>query len=468
MESLKVITLNVRGLNDMFKCRKLIQWLKDSNYDIMCLQETYLTECKENMIYDVWNAKYSIHNFSDSPHSRGVSILLNPKLDVQIIDTYKCNNARIIITNVKISGNVLSVVNVYAPNKPNSRKEFFHRLYKQIGMRTLNDSCIVMAGDFNCCLNVRDRLSASVWNDPSRVALLDVLHKYDLHDCHAVKDRGVSFTWETADGSIKSRLDYVFISGKLKNSLGRLASRYFIGSKQGERLSDHRFVSVVLENTVNTRGTGYWKMNTAYVHDEVYKENVQEIIRSIKQKKGTITPSLLWELVKIEIKTYSVTYAALKAKDRRKKEREIETELTKLEGKYDEQCRKKREALQSELNDINSEKVKGQQIRAKAEWREKGERSNKYFFRLEKSRQSLSAISSLKQSGHTVTDNKTLQDIIAGFYEDLYRSKAVSQDEIDAYLQGIDIPQLSEAQKKYVRQGNRQAGVKRCSQVLKR
>ena len=64
---------------------------------LMCLQETYLTECKEKMINDVWSAEYSINNFTDSPHSRGVSILFNPRCDVQIIDTYKCDNARVII-----------------------------------------------------------------------------------------------------------------------------------------------------------------------------------------------------------------------------------------------------------------------------------------------------------------------------------------------------------------------------------
>lgn len=446
MDSLKVITLNVRGLNDQLKCRKLMQWLKDSNYDIMCLQETYLTECKEKMINDVWSAEYSINNFTDSPHSRGVSILFNPRCDVQIIDTYKCDNARVIITNVKISGNIICIVNVYAPNKPNSRKDFFHKLHKLIGMRTLNDSCTVMAGDFNCCLNVRDRISPSVQNDCSRGALLDILHKYDLHDCYAIKDRGVSYTWEASDGSTKSRLDYMFISGKLKNSLGGLASRYFIGSKHGERISDHKFVSAVLENIVTTRGPGYWKMNTEYLHDDRYKARIQEIIKNIKQKKGTYTPSLLWELVKIEIKSFSASYAVVKAKDRRKKEKEIEAELTKLEGRYDDQTKNKREALQSELNEIYSEKVKGQQIRAKAEWREKGERSNKYFFRLEKSRQSHNAISSLKLNGHVVTENSKLHDIIAEYYENLYKSDAVSQVEIDAYLQDLVLPHLSEAQ----------------------
>ena len=207
-------------------------------------------------------------------------------------------------------------MNVYAPNKPNSRKDFFHKLHKLIGMRTLNDSCTVMAGDFNCCLNVRDRISPSVQNDCSRGALLDILHKYDLHDCYAIKDRGVSYTWEASDGSTKSRLDYMFISGKLKNSLGGLASRYFIGSKHGERISDHKFVSAVLENIVTTRGPGYWKLNNQLLNDTEYINNIQKVVvDTVNEFKSVNFYRLLWEIVKIKIKEFSIKYAVCRKKN---------------------------------------------------------------------------------------------------------------------------------------------------------
>ena len=44
MNNLKIVTLNVRGIRDKKKRFILINWLKSKKYDIVCLQETFVTE----------------------------------------------------------------------------------------------------------------------------------------------------------------------------------------------------------------------------------------------------------------------------------------------------------------------------------------------------------------------------------------------------------------------------------------
>ena len=63
-----------------------------------------------------WDGK-TIHSFSDSSFSRGVSILLSKKYNLDILNVHKSNDDRKLLVNGKIDDEFLTIVNVYAPNK---------------------------------------------------------------------------------------------------------------------------------------------------------------------------------------------------------------------------------------------------------------------------------------------------------------------------------------------------------------
>lgn len=78
MCALKIISVNARGLNLKEKREKLYSWISDTNIDICFLQETHYIEKNEFQYNCNWSGK-SIHAFSDSNFSRGVSILFKKK-----------------------------------------------------------------------------------------------------------------------------------------------------------------------------------------------------------------------------------------------------------------------------------------------------------------------------------------------------------------------------------------------------
>ena len=82
---LKILTLNVRGLNDCNERRKLFSWLKDTKPDIKCLQETFCTSKLLPLFNSEWTGK-AYHSLSDSSHSRGVAILVSSNLNYEVID----------------------------------------------------------------------------------------------------------------------------------------------------------------------------------------------------------------------------------------------------------------------------------------------------------------------------------------------------------------------------------------------
>ena len=60
--SLKIITLNARGLVSIIKRRKLYIWLKRQNFDIIFLQEVHCTKLNVESFRTLWqgNSYYGL------------------------------------------------------------------------------------------------------------------------------------------------------------------------------------------------------------------------------------------------------------------------------------------------------------------------------------------------------------------------------------------------------------------------
>ena len=108
MHDLNIVSVYVRGLNSVEKRNVFYKWLEQNNFDVVLLQETHYVEKKEK--YDfIWNG-ISFHNFSDSPYSRGVSILFRKEIDINIIKVHRSNDARKLLINVKIYDNLITFI----------------------------------------------------------------------------------------------------------------------------------------------------------------------------------------------------------------------------------------------------------------------------------------------------------------------------------------------------------------------
>ena len=123
MKNIKIATLNVRGLCNHIKRRKLFYWLKELNYDVILLQETYCQKSFVKSFNDSWQGTV-VHAVTDSPHSRGVCILFSSKLNTEVVNYHASSDGRTLLCNVKIQGTILSLVNIYAPNAEYGRKDF--------------------------------------------------------------------------------------------------------------------------------------------------------------------------------------------------------------------------------------------------------------------------------------------------------------------------------------------------------
>ena len=148
-------------------------------------------------------------------------------------------------------------------------------------------------------------------------------------------------------------------------------------------------------------------------------------------------------------KTLSLT-AKQRLKRRKNKLVDLENRLQRSEELCachpTEQNKLDLEKLKGEYDSMYDYITRGSIVRYKVTWYEKGERNNKYFLGLEKSRNKKNCIRKLvNKHGQTVTNSEAIMTELRSFYEDLYDNKdsGVDNDDLQFLDQSLNVPKLS-------------------------
>lgn len=151
---LKIVSLNVKGLNHPAKRRKVLEYLSKTKGDIVVLQETRLSGEDADRIKAKW-----VGQAACSPaivKKRGVITLINKKAHITL-EGVQHEDGRMPITHLNRGGDKIHIVNVYGPNLDDPT--FWDNISTK--MEELpQDELMVMAGNFNLALDhTTDRLS---------------------------------------------------------------------------------------------------------------------------------------------------------------------------------------------------------------------------------------------------------------------------------------------------------------------
>ena len=108
-----------------------------------------------------------------------------------------------------------------------------------------------------------------------------------------------------------SRLDYVLVS---ENFCGELKSVIIRQPVRGNNVINHKAVIVSLSLKNQTRGLGYWKLNNNILQEKNYQNGIKQVVRETKSKhSSTLDNALLWGLLKLNIKEFSILYSIEKS-----------------------------------------------------------------------------------------------------------------------------------------------------------
>lgn len=147
-------------------------------------------------------------------------------------------------------------------------------------------------------------------------------------------------------------------------------------------MSDHRFLKFCLNLSCEKRGPGYWKLNVLNMENEKYKKEIHKIIDNLD---NSLNPIDKRECIKRKRKEFSINFSKYQQRSIKKRKKEIEREIQKIETSETEEFDyKKLKQLEAELDSIYDKQSKGAHIRSKAKWVENGEKKPHHTFKFRK------------------------------------------------------------------------------------
>ena len=117
-ENIQLNSYNTRGLGNRVKRLAIFSWLKIHHSGIHMLQETHSDKISENRWEREWGGKILFSHGNSS--SKGVAILFENHIDVDIKQIRKDDNGRLLLLDCKNFDKEFILLNIYCPTKDNS------------------------------------------------------------------------------------------------------------------------------------------------------------------------------------------------------------------------------------------------------------------------------------------------------------------------------------------------------------
>ena len=126
----------------------------------------------------------------------------------------------------------------------------------------------------------------------------------------------------------------------------------------------------------------------------MYVSEIKHLVSSfVSNDISNMNTQLKCELLKYEIHKFTMDYIKRQAKERRKQQTYLESELENLENNLESSNNlRKNESLKNDLELILENIAEGVRIRSKRDWHEQSEKSTKFFLNLEKQRRNQNRI----------------------------------------------------------------------------
>ena len=150
--------------------------------------------------------------------------------------------------------------------------------------------------------------------------------------------------------------------------------------------TDHSpvLMNLTIENIQIQKGAGYWKYNSSLNDDLIYTNQLIQLIDDFLLNCPITNKQAQWELLKYEIRKFTIQYTKKKSREKRKHKLDLESKLDSLKSLNISEESSKYKKVHEDLEKVYDEIATGIRIRSKCNWYELGEKSNKYFLNLEK------------------------------------------------------------------------------------
>ena len=304
--TLSLISLNVCGMRDYNKRKLLYNYFREQKADIILVQESH--NCEE--MTQNWETQFGgkIINSLGNTSVRGVAILITKHIlkRIEIINIERDNDGRFLLITLKFEEQTYAIANLYGHNKDTST--FFKEVEQAITNVTADH--IIIGGDLNLVLDSdKDSQNRGESHVKSREVLTNTIDKLNLNDIWRIMNPEIrKFTWYKLQPTpIFSRLDMFLVSTGL------------ITSTQDVQITprantDHFGVKLTLRTDNYIRGPGIWRFNNTHLSNEIFVENMKNVIQTAIRNAIELNDIDKWEFIKTQIIAYARKFSKYQAK----------------------------------------------------------------------------------------------------------------------------------------------------------
>ena len=423
LDRIKVLSANCRGLKEKCKRIDVLNYFKNKNADIICIQDTHLTESDAFDLKKYWQGNFILHG--ERHNARGVAIFFGENFEYKILNTDKDTEGNMILADIEINETKFRLINMYGPNTNN--EEFYTSITKKI---TENEQdYLIWCGDFNLTLNPQldSNNYVNINNPKNRNIVINVIQEHNLTDIfrHYNPDKK-RYTWHKSKLLKQARLDYFLVSSSFTDLIINT------DIKPSYR-SDHSILELSFSISNFKRGKGTWKLNTSFLKEKDFVTLVNRCIKEEYQKYAfpvyspqylynvandiglNIDYDLFLEVVLLRIRGEAIKYGSMKKRLSNQQQKQLEREIEQLETvtKDNDLDLEKLESKKKELVEFRQKEMQGHLIRSRTQWVIEGEKPTKYFCALEHKNYMDKTIKCLKTKNHTVTrkQEEILQEV---------------------------------------------------------
>ena len=417
---LRILSWNVRGLNNPKKREIVKNMLRDWRCDVVCLQETKLDHLDQRLIRSIWSNPYAGWEFVNAVNTAGGILLLWDKRVLDKIDS--CIGEFSVSCSWKgvEDGFEWTCTGVYGPTVETFRSSFWAELVN-IRQRWNSPWCIL--GDFNVVRYPNEKLGGRSFS-PGMLAFSDFIENSHLVDLPLV---GGTYTWSSgSDPPSMSRIDRALVSPDWEEQFPDVMQKML-----PRPISDHH--PILVEAGGMLRGKCSFKFENMWLKHEGFVDRIQQWWNSYTFS-GTPSYVLACKLkaLKWDLKRWNrEEFGDLSSNKSR-----LQADLLGLDVKEGSDGLTPDEKLQRET--IKAELIRLAHL-AETSWRQKsrvlwlkeGDNNTKFFHGMANSHRRSNYIEKLEEEGVLYDEDQAIKDHVVQFYQSLYHENEEWRPKVD-------------------------------------
>lgn len=441
--SLRVGTLNVRGLSDRRRQCQLKRLILEKELDVVAIQETKIeSEEQTGRMARQYQSHYNVCVSHAVGSSGGVCLMIKNKIGITIEAVVSSQDGRFVSCDFTFGDQKFRAVCVYGPPTERQRHEFFETVAEYLKC----DRLLLLLGDFNCTCTPEDRSTQRRRGDSSGHALNQITNELLLDDVAycGTADKGVLFTHFQGNSS-HARLDRVYVSAEL----APLCDDYRVDYVS---FSDHCLVTCALLGG-NLKKTRFewklWKFNNKLLRDEAFTEGVISRAEKLGSAEGQLRQQ--WEEFKQLVKLDAIERSVALKYEQKKEERQLRDTLETL---LVEECRTPGvfiddiNDIKSKLESFDEERYKGAIVRSRAEKLVEAETPTKRALGGEKRYARANEIAKINYRGTISNEAAVIEQAFVEFYEGLFGKRTPQESFARDYL--TSMPSIDSNEKEWL------------------